>query len=114
MFGWLFRPRRGSCIPPQPPAARDWAAGDGAKCIAGGVGGWVNHSGEVQQGPKFGELVRVIEVVPDDTIYLRFGRWPSSAYAAGNFKKLRPCSTDFREQIRNGQPVPVRNLELVR
>lgn len=109
MFGWF---RRSSAKPsfklPQqpPPAARDWEVGDVAKCLVGPSGTWFGKSGAQAEGPKGGELFRVIGVFVDDTVYLRFARWPSNGYAAGNFKKLRACTADFREQLRRPTKLP--------
>jgi hypothetical protein len=109
MFGWFKRspakPRLK--LPPQPPAARDWEVGDVAKCVVQSWGVWTNEAGERHEGPREGQLFRVIAIRPDDdTIFLCFAPWPNCGFAAGNFKKLRACSADFHEQIRKPAPVP--------
>jgi hypothetical protein len=114
MFGWLKRTQPRATEFRIPEFARDWAAGDGAKCIASN-GAWMDLFRHPQPGPVPGQILKVRDVVCfQGAPWLNFHGWPEFAYPAGHFRKLRPCSADFREQIRNRQPVPVRNLELVR
>lgn len=99
-----LQPRK---IPPQPEGERDWAVGDKAECIAAANGHWTSyHDGTEVSGPKRGQISRVIGVHAEvDGIYLWLDGWQRfGCYNAGHFRKLRPCSTDFREQLRQRAP----------
>lgn len=97
-------------IPPQPGYEKDWKAGDRAECITGGDGGvWVRADSRCKSdGPARGQVLRVVMgYVADGTLWLVFREWPGMSYPAGHFRKLRPCSSDFREQMRSRSPVSV-------
>lgn len=106
----FWRPREAPLppFPPQPPAAKDWGEGDVAKCIAS-RGDWSVYPSRLNiSGPKPGEILRVADVVAQhDTLWLAFSQYDFGYYSAGHFRKLRPCSTEFREQLERRAPTPV-------
>lgn len=120
MFGWLKRLVVAEAverpIPVQPIAARDWVCGDVAKCIASDT--WIKHpSGTPTYGPSCGQLLRVREVTAHhETVWLAFDGFTNGYFPAGYFRKLRPCTTDFRQQLSRRSPalLPARIPETVR
>jgi hypothetical protein len=110
MLGWLKRRTVEQSderpIPPQPPAARDWSCGDVAKCIASGT--WIVHPSRTPtRGPACGQLLRVRDVsAHHDTVWLAFDGFDNGYFPAGFFRKLRPCTTDFREQLSRPAELP--------
>lgn len=112
MMGWFKRrspdaPRSEPPMPPQPSAARDWGAGDVARCISNDP--WMEHpSGLQRPGPARGQVARVVHVrAAYGTVWLALRGW-RGYFSAGYFRKLRPCTTDFREQLKERQPVPAK------
>jgi hypothetical protein len=88
--------------PPQPEHEKDWAIGDRARCIIVPGGRWITvGEGEPASGPGRGAILRVAHLYGDElSVWLCFREFPHVSYPAGHFRKLRPCSTDFREQMR--------------
>jgi len=108
---WLGPPRAPTPpIPPQPPAERDWAVGDRARCIAQGT--WFDVPTRLPSpGPSEGQVLRVIAVFAHaNIVWLGFVGFEGFVYPAGHFRKLRPCSAAFREQLRNRAPAPAPEL----
>lgn len=106
MIPRLFR-KRPAPIPPQPAFEKDWAVGDRAECIAPDEGRWfsIRHALSPSNGPRRGEICRVVHLFCDSaSLWLCFGAFPGSSFPAGHFRKLRPCSTDFREQLHKLAP----------
>ena len=92
--------------PPQPEYEKDWAVGDRAQCIIVPGGTWSSvDTHEPARGPRPGAVLRVVYLYRDElSVWLCFSGFPGVSYPAGHFRKLRPCSTDFREQLRNRLP----------
>ena len=115
MIWRLFR-RRSKPLAPQPEFEKDWTPGDRAECIAdahGARGQWTFvRTGSAGPGPSRGQILRVIHVYADEhSVWLVFAELFPFSFPAGHFRKLRACSTDFREQLRKRAPAPVRALE---
>jgi len=119
MFGWFKGGRQQGrsqrpLMPPQPPAAKDWGAGDVARCVTDDAGGWVNENWTSAAGPRRGQILRVTRVYADpESVWLCFAAFPGNSYPAGYFRKLRTCTTDFREQLRQTVKDSPRVPELV-
>jgi hypothetical protein len=113
MIGRLLERWHPRPLPPQPPTAKDWGIGDVAKCI--GSGAWLLHpTAQPVAGPSHNQVVRVKCVMAlYGTVWLSFRGW-DGFYAAGYFRKLRPCSADFRQQLSEPlKPIDVKTPELV-
>lgn len=94
-------------IPPQPAHEKDWAVGDRGECIASGDWREIGSRAPAP-GPDKGAVVRVIGILADDaSVWLRLAGFSAFFYPAGHFRKLRPCATDFREQLRQRAPISV-------
>jgi hypothetical protein len=85
----------------------DWAVGDLAQCIDGN---WPDTS---QANPKVGDVLRVAEVIDGTTrpanyraYGLGFSGKPSNIYwECTAFRKLRPATTEFSEQMKALRPI---------
>lgn len=118
-MGWLRNLIFGP--PPEDPRARllreqpdardsDWKAGDLGKCIIPGDGGWSDAStlGAVA-GPRRGDIVRVVDAyLSHEKLWLVLRGFGSASFPAGHFRKLRPCSTEFEEEVYRPVKAPAR------
>jgi len=74
--------------------ADDWQAGDEGVCIRDGD--WRSVTGEPFAGPKKGDFIKVVQVVPDPQnvccgkVFLELKAWPSFMWCSTGFRKLRP------------------------
>lgn len=107
----FWRPRHApQSIPPQPKAEWDWVAGDLAKCTAPEGTAWQTAFSRLPgaPGPRGGQILRVEEVRSAHRIvWLSFRGLQPYCFPAGHFRKLRPCSSDFREQLHKRTPLKV-------
>lgn len=99
---WLNRHRNRRFIRP---SARDWRSGDLAQCVT--PGGWSDlETNRREPGSKRGAVLRVAGVTAmHGGLWLAFPGFGNNWFAAGDFRKLRPCAIDFRLTLRKPEPV---------